>query len=98
MSLTGEGAVHVSLGTMFVAHFRPGRVVTIEPGSEFEIPIRSLQYGFRNASQRWYWTQPGQYTLQVTLSWPTDVTGTGMSAVAATPIRLTVKESQSREE
>lgn len=90
LSLTGPGAVHVSLGRLFVADFRPGRVLTIEPNGDFEIPIRSLQYGFRNASDRWYWTEAGEYLLQATLIWPTDVIGVDMRSVAATPVKLRV--------
>jgi hypothetical protein len=97
LSLTGEGAVHVQLARSFLADFRPGRVVTIEPGKGFEIPIRSLQYGFRNASDRWYWTQAGNHMLQATLTWPASVTGIRMNAVAATPIKLTVVDPEEQE-
>lgn len=93
LSLTGEGAVSVTLGRAFVADFRPGRIVTIDPGKELELPISALQYGFRGTSDRWYWTKPGQYSLQATLYWPIDVTGTYMQAVSATPVSLTVKVS-----
>ena len=94
LSIVGEGAVHVPLGRSFVADFRLGRVKTLSPGEDFEIPIRSLQYGFRNASDRWYWTEPGEHILQVTLVWPADVAGFNMNAVAATPITLMVDGEQ----
>lgn len=94
MSLTGEGAVYVRLARAFTSDFRPGGVITIEPGEDFEIPIRSLQYGFRNAAERWYWTEPGEYMLQVTYIWPVDETGIEMQAVAAPPVPLKVTLSQ----
>jgi hypothetical protein len=69
-----------------------GAVVTVEPGADYRIPIRSLQYGFRGATDRWYWTEPGQYTLHVTLTWPTERRGLfGQYAVTAPPLKLTVK-------
>jgi osmotically-inducible protein OsmY len=91
LGLTGKEAVHVSLRRDFVAVFRPGRVVVIEPGDDYEIPIDSLQYGFRNAAERWYWTQPGDYKLQATFTWPTDTTGFFQYAVTTKPIPLTVQ-------
>jgi len=94
LSIVGEGAVHVPLGRSFVADFRIGRVITIAPDEDFRIPIRSLQYGFRNASDRWYWTEPGEHLLQVTLVWPADIAGFNMNAVAATPITLLVDDEQ----
>lgn len=90
LSLTGEGAVHVTLGRSFPADFRPGRVITIKPGEDFAIPIRSLQYGFRNASDRWYWTEPGEYKLQATLEWPVGTIGINSFSISASPITLTV--------
>lgn len=90
MSLTGTGAVHVRLARAFTSDFHSGRLVTIKAGENLKIPIHSLQFGFRNAAERWYWTQPGEYMLQVTYNWPADVTGVDMQAVAAPPVRLKV--------
>jgi hypothetical protein len=91
MTMLGEGAVHVPLGRPFVADFRRGNIVTIEPGAEHQIPIQSLQYGFRNATDRLYWTRPGEYLLHVTLTWPSDEIGMNMHAVTADPVSLTVR-------
>jgi hypothetical protein len=93
LSLTGEGVVHVPLGRSFVADFRRGSLITIAPGGDLEIPIRSLEYGFRGESDRWYWTEAGTHMLQATLTWPADSVGTRMHAVAATPIELIVAEN-----
>lgn len=94
LSLVGDGAINVSVEQPVVADFRPGRVVTIKPGDHIKIPIESLQYGFRNASDRWYWTRPGDYMLQATLIWPTDVTGFNMQHVEAAPVKLIVSTKE----
>lgn len=97
MSLTGSGAAHVLLAPAFTADFHHGSVVSLATGEDLEIPIRSLQFGFRNASQRWYWTEAGTYMLQVTYTWPVDVTGIDMQAVAASPVELNVQLGEKQE-
>ncbi|REK17579.1 MAG: BON domain-containing protein [Planctomycetota bacterium] len=92
--LAGEGAEHIRIRRPFAADLNLGSLVTIEPGEEYSIPIESLEYGFRGKSDRWYWTEPGEYTLHVTLSWPTDVSGIyGEFSVTATSDTLTVLEA-----
>jgi len=92
MILAGAGATHVRLKRAFPSDFQMGAVVTIRPGSVYEIPIQSLQYGFRGGTDRWYWTQPGQYRLDATFTWPADRSGLfGECAVTADPVDLTVK-------
>ena len=63
LSLTGEGAVSVPNCQAFAADFRVGSVVTLQPGQHSDLPIKSLQYGFRGESNRWYWTEPGTHSL-----------------------------------
>jgi osmotically-inducible protein OsmY len=92
MVLAGDGAEHVTLARPVLGDFRLGRVVTVEPGGKYGIPIHLLQYGFRGVTDRWYWTELGKYTLQVTLTWPAERTGLfGEYAVTASPVELTVK-------
>ena len=91
LSLTGQGAVHVPDGEVFAANFRAGHEVTIAPSRHIDLPIESLEYGFRGESERWYWTEPGDYTLQASFTWPLDMSGLFSQKVAATPVRLSVK-------
>lgn len=91
LSLTGEGVVGVPNRQAFAADFRVGSVVTLQPGNRVELPIESLDYGFRGEGNRWYWTEPGKHSLLVTFTWPTDVTGFSMHSVTASPIELLVR-------
>jgi osmotically-inducible protein OsmY len=90
--MAGDGAEHIRLERTFPGDFQMGAVVTVEPGADYRIPIRSLQYGFRGATDRWYWTEPGQYTLHITLTWPAERRGLfGQYAVTAPPLKVTAK-------
>lgn len=98
MVLVGEGAVHVQMGRPFVSDFQAGTKRTLQPSETYLIPIEALQYGFRNVTDRWYWTEPGKYTLHITLTWPRERTGLfGQFAVTAEPITLTVKKSTEKD-
>ena len=91
MTLRGEGAAHIALVRPFLADFRVGEILSIKPGGSYEIPLRKLQYGFRDATDRWYWTSPGEYLLEVSLVWPVGDSGAfGEHFVTAEPVKLTV--------
>lgn len=91
LSLTGEGVVSVPNRHAFVADFRVGSVVTLQPGKHADLPIESLNFGFRGESNSWYWTEPGKHSLLVTFTWPTDTTGLWTQSVTAAPVELSVK-------
>ena len=90
LSLVGEGAVKVPIRSAFTADFRMGREVILAPGENFDLPIKSLQQGFRKRAQRWYWTEPGTFSLQATYHWPTTMSGVHSDSAEATPVKLEV--------
>ncbi len=65
MDLKGQGAVTAMPLQAFTADYRMPKVMTLEAGKTYSIPVTSLQYGFRGHSQSAYWTEPGEYTLTV---------------------------------
>jgi hypothetical protein len=58
-----HGAVTIAPKMALTADFRIPKVMTLAPGKTYEIPIKTLQHGFRGISKTSYWTEPGDYTL-----------------------------------
>jgi hypothetical protein len=58
-----SGAVTIAPKMAFTTDFRIPKVINLAPGKTYEIPIKSLQHGFRGISKSSYWTEPGDYTL-----------------------------------
>jgi hypothetical protein len=63
LNLQGPGAVSIKPQLAFPTIFIAPKPVKIEAGKTHSIPVTSLKYGFRNAAQMAYWTEPGDYTL-----------------------------------
>jgi hypothetical protein len=60
-----------------------GKVIRLEPGKSYQIPVTSLLYGDEYALHRWKWTKPGEYTL-------TAAYVIGEVRYEAEPVKLTV--------
>jgi hypothetical protein len=41
----------------------PGKVIRLEPGKSYNIPVTNLKYGDEYSLHQWTWTKPGKYTL-----------------------------------
>jgi hypothetical protein len=61
--LKGPGAVPVKPMLAFTTDFRAPEATKLAPGKTYEIPVKSLRFGFRGASEMVFWTDPGEYTL-----------------------------------
>lgn len=40
-----------------------GKVIRLEPGQSYKIPVTNLKYGDEYSLHQWKWTRPGEYTL-----------------------------------
>jgi hypothetical protein len=100
LDLAGKGAVSVMGRRAFTTDFRLPTAMNLEAGKTHEIPITSLNYGFRGGSQQAYWTEPGEYTL--TASFQTGISpapkgtkdngqGFGMCSIKSEPVKITVE-------
>jgi hypothetical protein len=58
-----HGAVTIAPKMAFTTDFRIPKVMSLASGKTYEIPIKSLQHGFRGISKSSYWTEPGDYSL-----------------------------------
>jgi hypothetical protein len=100
LHLKGDGAVSLKPRVAFPAIFILPKPVTIAPGKTHSIPVTSLKYGFRGASNMAYWTEPGDYTLSASLKTgispaPKDSKekrdGFGVVTLATEPVKLKIE-------
>ena len=63
LELKGPGAMSLAPRLNFSANFIGPQTMKLAPGKSHTIQLTSLRYGFRGASRRAYWTDPGEYTL-----------------------------------
>jgi hypothetical protein len=61
--LKGPGAISARYAQIITLEFRSSRPVTIAAGKSYSREIKTLEGGYRGLIQRWYWMQPGEYTL-----------------------------------
>lgn len=94
LQLAGPGAVTVPGQRIFTREFRLGKPVAIAAGATHKMPIKALKFGFRGVGTYAYWTEPGEYTLAATFTWPAERDGRGKMMVQAEPIKLTVKAAE----
>jgi hypothetical protein len=103
LDLKGPGAVSAPSGLPFDTKLHTPEAMTLEAGKTHIIKLSSLQYGFRGASHRAYWTQTGDYTL--TATYKTAVSpvpegakdngnGFGLVTVVSAPVKLKVVEKK----
>ncbi len=59
LKLKGAGAVTVIAQQIFTREFRLPTVETLKPGQSVKISLESLQFGFRMAEKRAYFTEAG---------------------------------------
>lgn len=62
LALEGPGAQSDQIVRMFESRRVGGKVIRLEPGKSYQIPVTDLKYGFEYSHQ-WKWTKPGEYTL-----------------------------------
>lgn len=67
MRLVGPGAEHARGGGDLTEIYKCGAWVTIAPRGHHDVPVTQLTYGHRAAELGAYWTQPGDYALQMSL-------------------------------
>jgi hypothetical protein len=98
LELKGSGAVSKIVTMRTTADLKRSRPVEIAPGKSYRLPITNLNYPYPRVTERWYWTEPGEYTLSARyrLGWSADPFGgpkgqQGQKLTAA-PIKLVVIE------
>jgi hypothetical protein len=99
LELKGTGAVNVKPQLAFTTDFRGPKPIKIEAGKTHSIPLTSLKYGFRGASEMAYWTEPGEYTLSASIKTgispaPKDTKaqdGFGVVTLTTEPIKIKVE-------
>jgi RNA polymerase sigma factor (sigma-70 family) len=99
LALKGPGAVSARSGVVFDTILHGPEAMTLEAGKAHSIKLAYLEYGFRGAGSRAYWTQSGDYTL--TATYKTAVSpvpagakdngnGFGLVTVVSAPVELKV--------
>jgi hypothetical protein len=63
--LNGPGVVTTPAPANFKVDFLDQKTITREPGQSYFLPITRLVYGSRANLQAAYWTEPGEYTLNL---------------------------------
>jgi len=100
LELKGEGAVNnITTSKFFTREFRGPKPVEIAPGKTAEIPLKSLEYGFRNRSTASYWSTPGDYELIAKLKTGVqpipegakEQDGFGIVTLTSAPFKVTVE-------
>jgi hypothetical protein len=66
LELKGSGAASTSYVVYVTADLRGSRPFKLPPGGHISRLVRTLEDGFRGVGHRWYWTEPGDYTLTAT--------------------------------
>ncbi len=98
-----HGAVTIAPKMAFTTDFRIPKAMSLAPGKTYEIPIKSLQHGFRGISKSSYWTEPGDYALtarHVTAISPAPKgtkeaeKGFGSVALVAAPVKIHVQPAK----
>jgi hypothetical protein len=64
--LKGEGAVNKVVTYRTTADIKISTSVTLAPNKSYTLPIQSLDFPHPRPTRRWYWTEPGEYTLIAT--------------------------------
>jgi hypothetical protein len=85
--LEGEGAVNIPNNVPMTREFRMGQPVTIDPGKTITSRITTLAGGMRGMTEFSYFTEPGEYTLNVSFEYTKDNQRT---TIAARPIKFKV--------
>lgn len=101
LDLKGPGAVNEALrGIAFTTIYMLPKATTLAPGKSVEIPIKALSYGRREAANRSYWLESGDYTLTATYTTAVSPApkgsadannGFGRVALTTAPIKLKVQ-------
>jgi hypothetical protein len=99
LDLKGPGALTAAVLGPMTLEFRVPEATRLAPGKSLTIPIHALQAGFRGATQKLYWTLPGEYSLRATLNTgispapkgAKEQDGFGIVAITTEPIKLTVE-------
>jgi hypothetical protein len=91
LNLTGPNPGPISIAPLLpmTMEFRIGKPMPIAAGKSADIKITSLAAGMRGMSQYTYWTEPGEYTLTATLTYP-NAAGDKQLKVISGPAKLTV--------
>jgi hypothetical protein len=95
LELKGPGAASTPYVVYVTADLRGSRPYKLPAGAHISRLIRTLEDGFRGTGHRWYWTEPGDYTLTATceLGSPSMKKGAGPVLTSA-PLRLRVTPQQ----
>src|SRR5262249_62320396 len=100
LDLKGPGAVKVTPRQFFPAIFILPKPLTLAAGKSLALPIASLSYGRRGIEHPAHWTEPGDYTLQASLTTglnpppkgvEPDKNGFGKATLTSEPIKIKVQ-------
>lgn len=91
LKLDGPGAININPNMPMTMEYRSGNPVTIAAGKTSDIKIGSLLNGMRAMTEYNFWTEPGDYTVTATLTYP-NAKGDGQSKLVSGPAKVTVKK------
>jgi len=90
LKVEGPGAISIMPNMPMTMEFRIGKPVVIPAGKTADIKITSLMNGMRGMTEYNYWTEPGEYKVTATLTYPNPV-GEGQTKVSSGAAKVTVK-------
>lgn len=91
LNLTGPGVVSLSPPIAMTREFRLPKLVKIEAGKSYEMPVSKLSDGMRGVSRLHYFTAPGEYELKATYQL-TDSNGQKSELLQSNSVKFTVKK------
>jgi hypothetical protein len=91
LELKGPGVVEVRPLIAMTREFRLPKLVSIEAGKAYEIPLPKLSDGVRGVSRNVYWTEEGEYTLSATYKLSADNGGEAGPLLRSAPVKIKVE-------
>lgn len=93
LKLEGPGAIAINPNVPMTMEFRIGKSLAIPAGKTADIKVTSLMNGMRGMTEYNYWTEPGDYTITASLTYP-NAKGDKQIKVDSAPAKVTVKKGE----
>lgn len=91
LELKGPGVVEVRPLIAMTREFRLPKLVSIEAGKSYDIPLPKLSDGARGVSRNVYWTEEGEYTLSASYMLSADNGGEAGPRLQSAPVKIKVE-------
>ncbi|MFO0863436.1 MAG: hypothetical protein U0744_02035 [Gemmataceae bacterium] len=91
LKLEGPGVVEVRPLIAMTREFRLPKLVSIEAGKSYDIPLPKLSDGMRGVSRNLYWTEEGEYTLSASYALSADNGGERGPVLQSAPVKIKVE-------